>query len=89
MNAHTTEMAHTTAQHGKGKSKLNVIKDYNTNMSNITRADITLVFKRQFDGLRKWVFNVYILKINSHFLYKKFLGARKTMGIVTFKKTIV
>ena len=81
-------MAHTTAQHGKGKLKLNVIKDYNTNMSNITRADITLVFKRQF-GLRKWVFNVYILKIYSHFLYKKFLGARKTMGIVTFKKTIV
>ena len=90
-NARSPEIVHTTNRRGKELMKPNVIRDYNANMSGIDHSDQMMAYH---SGLRKTVrwykkVGIHILEIlltNAHYLYKKYLGSERQLGVLISRR---
>ena len=92
-NMHSLEMVEVSNKRGEKKSKPSIIRDYNSYMSGIDRADQMMSY---YDSLRKttrWykkvalhLFDIFIF--NAYFLNCKY-GVDKTISLLKYKEIVV
>lgn len=82
-NMHTLVMTETSNNRGIGRSKPNIVKDYNIGMSGIDKADQMISY---YDSLRKTIcwykkVGVHIFNIIMHNAYALLLIVQKIMSL--------